>query len=86
MSTADLSRKQLELARFFSAKNRQRVAEGKKPFYVFPSAMQFSAGRVIQPEQTAEEMQHAITRRRSSAPQAPQKAIVLNIVRQGLAA
>jgi hypothetical protein len=85
MTTADLSRKQLELARFFSAKNRQRVREGKRPFYFFPSAMQFSAGQVIQPEQTAEEMQHEVTRRRSSAPKASQKAIVLNIIRQGAA-
>ena len=82
MTTADLSRKQLELARFFIRKNRQRVADGKRPFYVFPSSMQFSAGRVNEPEQTAEEMQHEVTRRRSSATKAPQKAIVLNIVRR----
>ena len=74
-----------ELARFFSLKNRERVANGKRPFYVFPSAMQFSCGIVQTPEPTPEEVTHAVMRKRSSAPQAPQKPIVLYIVRGAVA-
>lgn len=81
MNTTDVYRQQEELARFFSLKNRQRVAEGKRPFYVFPSALQFSCGVVREPVLTQEEITHQVMRRRSSAPKAPQKGIVLTITR-----